>query len=161
MATIGDRVRKLREDRGLSRPTLAAAVGMAVSTLQTLEEKPQLSSRYLVKLAAYFEVSADWLATGKGQREAPVKGGLSEYGWTSQFGNFDRQSLSLTLQWMRWQDEQGMESQPERQVERFIAMYRRFLADGGRETASHISELASAVEQGVSRVNRTTRGNGE
>jgi len=161
MPTIGSRVRKLREERGLSRPELAAAVKMKTTTLQTLEEKPQRSSKHLVDLASYFGVSVEWLATGKGQREAPVKDALGEYGWASHFGNFDHQSLSLALQWMRWQDEQGLESQPERQVERLMALYRRFLADGGKETAAHITEIASAVEQGEARVNRAKRGHSE
>jgi transcriptional regulator with XRE-family HTH domain len=152
MATIGQRVRKLREEAGLSRPALAAAVGMKTTTLQTLEEKPQRTTRYLVPLAAHFHVSPEWLATGKGQREAPVKGGLDEYAWTSQFGNYDRQSLSLALQWLRWQTDNGLESQPERRVDRFIALYRRFLADGGRETAEHLIDIAT--EQGKRSVQR-------
>lgn len=154
MKTIGDRVRQLREERGLSRPALAAAVGMATTTLQTLEEKPQQSTRYLVALAAYFGVTTTWLATGKGQREATVKAALDEYAWTAQFGNYDRQSLSLALQWLRWQNDNGLESQPERRVERFIALYRRFLADGGRETAEHLIEIAKATEQGKRSVQR-------
>ena len=162
MTTIGQRVRRLREDRGLSRPALASAVGMKTTTLQTLEEKPQRSTRHLVVLAAYFGVSPDWLATGKGQREAPVKDALGEHGWLSHFGTFDRQSLSLALQWMRWQDDNGLESQPERQVERLMALYRRFLADGGRETADHIIELAKAVEpRGQNVERRTPRGSAD
>lgn len=150
----------MREARGLSRPQLAKAVKMPVTSLQTLEETPQLTSRYLPALAAYFNVATDWLTTGRGQREAPVKDALNEYGWASHFGNFDRHCLTLALQWLRWQEEQGLESQPERQVDRLIALYRRFLADGGRETAAHITEIANAIEQGEQRVG-TTRGTPE
>ena len=158
MQTIGQRVRMLREERGLSRPELARAVKMKTTTLQTLEEKPQKSSKFLVALANYFGVSVEWLSTGKGQREAPVKDALDEYGWSSHFGRFDRHILTLSLQWLRWQDEQGFQSQPERQGERLMALYRRFLADGGRETAAHLRELADAVEQGELRVEQESRG---
>lgn len=144
----------MREDAGLSRPELAAMIRsadgkvMAVTTLQTLEEEPQRSSKYLVPLANYFGVSPEWLSTGKGPREAIVKGGLDEHGWASHFGKFDRQSLAYALQWMRWQEDNGLESQPERQVDRLIAIYRRFLADGGREMPDHVMELAAAAKPG-------------
>lgn len=156
MGTIGSRVQKMREAAGLSRPQLAAAVGMKKTTLQTLEEKPQRTTRHLLDLAAYFKVNPDWLRTGRGQREAIVKAGSAEYEWSSHFGRFDRQSLSLSLQWSRWQEEQGLESQPERRVERFMAMYRRFLADGGTETPDHLAEIANAVQRGASNVQQAT-----
>jgi transcriptional regulator with XRE-family HTH domain len=161
MGTIGQRVRKLREERGMDRPAFAAAVGMPTTSLQTLEEQPQKTSRHLPKIASYCGVTVEWLSTGKGLREAPVKDSLDEYGWASHFGKFDPQSLALALQWMRWQDEQGLQSQPERLPERLMALYRRFLADGGKETAAHISEIAAAIEQGEKRVNRTARGKAE
>lgn len=155
MQTIGQRVRRLREERGLSRPELAAAVGMKKTTLQTLEEKPQRSTRHLVAIASYFGVNPEWLATGKGPREARVNVALDEYGWASHFGKFDQKALGMSLRWMRWQDERGLVSQDEQQVGRLIAMYRRFLADGG-ETAAHVAEIARAIKQGES--NEGTRG---
>lgn len=68
MGTIGDRVRRLREEAGLDRPELARRVGAKTTSIQTLEEKPQRSSKYLPALAQFFGVRLEWLSTGKGAK---------------------------------------------------------------------------------------------
>lgn len=72
MGTIGERVRKAREAKKLSREALAAAVGMPKSSLQYLEDSPTAkASRYLRAIAAELGVSLFWLESGKGEAGEP------------------------------------------------------------------------------------------
>lgn len=72
MEKMGDRVRMLRmaaKDGGeMPRAALAKAVGMPLTTLQTLEDKSQEKSAYAARLAAYFGVHALWLECRKGPK---------------------------------------------------------------------------------------------
>lgn len=69
MEAIGERVRKAREAKKLSREQLAGAVKMPKSSLQYLEDSPTAkASRYLRAIAAELGVSLLWLETGKGEQ---------------------------------------------------------------------------------------------
>jgi transcriptional regulator with XRE-family HTH domain len=68
---FGQRLRSARKAAGLTQKQAAAAVGMSQSNLAELEKKAG-SSGYTVQLAALYNVSAEWLATGSNLlREEP------------------------------------------------------------------------------------------
>lgn len=76
METIGDRVRRLREAKGIERKHLARDVGLSYSGLSDLESGKAKSSTKLHRLAARLDVSTIYLETGKdrpddGDRAAP------------------------------------------------------------------------------------------
>jgi transcriptional regulator with XRE-family HTH domain len=58
---FGDRLRKAREDHGLSRQELARRLGVAVSTLQNYEEGGDPKGSVLYRVAKEFDISVDWL----------------------------------------------------------------------------------------------------
>jgi transcriptional regulator with XRE-family HTH domain len=70
MRTFGDRLKKLRTDLELSQQQLAKALGVSQRAISSLEQIPDRlpSADTLRKLAAYFQVDAEWLVTGKGQQ---------------------------------------------------------------------------------------------
>ena len=59
---LGDKVKKLRTDRGLNQTALADRLGVRksiISAYESLMRKPSLEM--LVKIALEFSVSVDWL----------------------------------------------------------------------------------------------------
>jgi transcriptional regulator with XRE-family HTH domain len=59
---IGEKVKELRKARGLTQSELATMIGVttsAVSSYEIMERQP--SYDILIKIAAYFNVSADYL----------------------------------------------------------------------------------------------------
>lgn len=64
---MGDRVRTLREQGGLTQADLSAAVGTSRTHLTNIERGKDLPGReLLVALSDYFGVSLDWLSQAKG-----------------------------------------------------------------------------------------------
>jgi len=60
--TIGERIKKAREIRGLSQNALALKIGGTLAHIRQFEkEKAWLISRVVIKLADALEVSADYL----------------------------------------------------------------------------------------------------
>ena len=62
MLIYGQRIRELREEKGISMMTLAKAIGVsdtAVCKWENQDSEPKLS--YIIKLAEYFNCSADYL----------------------------------------------------------------------------------------------------
>lgn len=80
---IGNRVRRLRESRGLLQKTVAAEAGVGRSWLNQVEmgkrDEPRLED--LAKVAAYFDVSLDYLVTGRepdADRDVVIQGTSEE-----------------------------------------------------------------------------------
>jgi transcriptional regulator with XRE-family HTH domain len=69
MASIGDRVKQVRLERGMRQGELARRVGISQATLSQLESNGSHSTAYVAKLAAVLGVSALWLSDGKGDRQ--------------------------------------------------------------------------------------------
>lgn len=70
MRTFGDRLKKLRTDLELSQTDVAKAVGVSQRAISSLEQVPDRlpAADTLRRLAAFFQVDAEWLVTGKGQQ---------------------------------------------------------------------------------------------
>ena len=59
---VGDRIRKLREQEGISREQFAQSIGITYAALSKYEtSKRQLDFETLIKIADYFEVTTDYL----------------------------------------------------------------------------------------------------
>ena len=67
-STIGERVRKAREEKGLDQATLASKAGIVTRTLQRWEKGEQTPDGVsITKLARATSVQASWLLTGEGE----------------------------------------------------------------------------------------------
>ncbi|MFK2904557.1 helix-turn-helix transcriptional regulator [Dyella ginsengisoli] len=65
METIGDRVRRIRQAKGIARKDLARDAGMSYSGLSDLELGKAKSTTRLHRLATLLEVDAGFLETGR------------------------------------------------------------------------------------------------
>jgi transcriptional regulator with XRE-family HTH domain len=64
--TIGIRIKTLRKQRGLNQTQLGEMLGVTLNTVFNIESgKTDISSETLKKISEIFEVSADYLLTGK------------------------------------------------------------------------------------------------
>ncbi len=69
--TIGGRIRAARENKELDQSTLSEKVDVAMRTLQRWEKGEQVpDGDYLLRLAKYTGVRAEWLLTGEGEMYA-------------------------------------------------------------------------------------------
>jgi SOS-response transcriptional repressor LexA len=71
--TLGDRVRKLRKERGLSQMDLAKAVGMRQQGIQSIEEGKSQRPRKLREIAAALRTTEDWLLGETPLNEIPAE----------------------------------------------------------------------------------------
>lgn len=86
MLEIGNKIKQLREEKGISPEGLAEEVGFAKTTVWAYESaKKQISVTHLAILADYFKVSTDYLLN---REEGPVDLDLST-------GSFEDYNLVL------------------------------------------------------------------
>jgi transcriptional regulator with XRE-family HTH domain len=85
MPTVGERIREIREKRGMTQENLAKAAGLSKSFLSEVEnDKSNISSQMLLRIANELGASMDYLLDGKVkealEREPVViPSALSEY----------------------------------------------------------------------------------
>lgn len=60
-----DRLKEIRESRGLSQKALANMVGLTPSAIQSLESGRVKSTTYLIEIAEKLKVDPDWLKGGR------------------------------------------------------------------------------------------------
>ena len=69
---IGNRVKLLRHDKGLSLNSLAKQLGISAGGLSEIENnKYSPGAKLIVQLSEFLSVSADWLLTGSDSDLAP------------------------------------------------------------------------------------------
>lgn len=136
--TIGSRVRALRGD--MSRPELAKLTGIPKTTIQTLEEKPQQSNKWLPRLATHFDVNLDWLITGRGAKRA------GEPGQASQTVTLDPDTLHEALVLIDFDQAQAGPYPPRAYARRLAELYGRVASDGGRLSMVRTLEFEREVE---------------
>lgn len=147
MEKMGDRVRMLRmvakDGAELSRQALAKAVGMPVTTLQTLEDKSQEKSAYAARLAVYFGVHALWLECRKGPKY------LSEVGHPSRAMRLDPDMLASAERYVGALEylEQAKYSLNERAA-LLAHAYEMCMLDGGTLTAEHQAAFFTYAKSG-------------
>jgi transcriptional regulator with XRE-family HTH domain len=65
MASVGDRIREIRDKRGISQDRLAAEADLSKSFLSEVEnDKRNISSQALLRIAKILGASVDYLLTG-------------------------------------------------------------------------------------------------
>ena len=75
----GARIKELRKKNGLTQEKLAAALNITDSHLRRLENGSRAGSiDLLIDIAAYFEVSMDYLLLGKVDQSGKVRAELRE-----------------------------------------------------------------------------------
>lgn len=67
--SLGERVRRLRQSRGLTQAALGKLVGMSQQTVHTIEQGDSQRPRRLPELAQALGTSVDYLAYGTGPRD--------------------------------------------------------------------------------------------
>lgn len=72
MRPLGQRIRELRELRGISRKDCADRAGLAYSTLADLENGASDSTRKLHKLAEVLTTTTRWLEKEQGPRDSGI-----------------------------------------------------------------------------------------
>lgn len=76
---FGDKVRKLRRDRGLNQTVLAERLGVRKSIISAYESQMRMPSLdMLVKIALEFSVSVDWLLGVERSKSIDVAGVTDE-----------------------------------------------------------------------------------
>jgi len=64
--TTGKRLRELRKKKGLNQSEVGEIIGLSYSAISSIEQdRSEITSGALKKIADFFEVSADYLLTGK------------------------------------------------------------------------------------------------
>lgn len=92
--TLGERIIKLRNSKGISQDTLAVALGVSrqsVSKWETNASVPELDK--LIKLSEYFEVSLNELIQGKVHTSQAIPSALDQ--WWSRIDSWYREKAYL------------------------------------------------------------------
>ncbi|MCP5141657.1 MAG: helix-turn-helix transcriptional regulator [Gammaproteobacteria bacterium] len=77
--SIGSRIAECRADLGISQYQLADAMGVTRGACGHWERNVAAPSmENLSRLARYFDVGFDWLATGRGEKRMPVADSVRE-----------------------------------------------------------------------------------
>ena len=75
MDTLQKRLREARKKAGLSQSQVAKKIGISQPTYSELESGKSKSTTFLPQLAVLYNVSAIWLAEGKGTADAMFPAG--------------------------------------------------------------------------------------
>ncbi len=103
-ASVGARVRQLREERGYSREELSESADISVKFLYEIEkDKKGFSAHTLMKLAEALEVSTDYIMTGHGGK---THANESEENVRSNTMREVESLLKLAYEWIK-QDERS------------------------------------------------------
>lgn len=110
---VGERLRMLREAKGLTKKQAALELGMPYTTYLHYEDNSnQPNNEVLVKLAIYYQISVDWLLNYTPKSESPPP----ENKWEALESLLDSLSESEVkevwsyvkfLHWKRQQERQG------------------------------------------------------
>jgi transcriptional regulator with XRE-family HTH domain len=70
MSTIGDRIKIVRKEKGLTQQKFADALGLKQNTVATYEMNKTIpSDRTVADICQKFRVREEWLRTGEGEME--------------------------------------------------------------------------------------------
>lgn len=66
--TIGERIKKTREELDLTQQEFAEKIGLTASNISKVERNiSEISSKYLVHIVTIFNINSTWLLTGEGE----------------------------------------------------------------------------------------------
>jgi transcriptional regulator with XRE-family HTH domain len=151
--TVGERIKRARSAAKLSRKDLAERAGIPYPTLAGLENGDQKNSTAIPALAQVLGVTAMWLATGRGGREAlPVKAEDHEPPYSAQplstashLGRLTPAILTHAEKWVRFEEGAGDAYSAEIRAERIFSLCRQAIEDGGALSPEHAQELIDAA----------------
>lgn len=73
MKTVGDRIRHIRNERGLTLEGLAEKTGISKSFLWSVEnDKSDISGEYLLRICDALEANIEFILRGGGKEESPT-----------------------------------------------------------------------------------------
>lgn len=80
LATIGARIKYLREQIGMTQPALAAAVGISQPSMSNIESghTASPSAIHLMAIAAALNANPNWIVYGEGEQSMPSDADESE-----------------------------------------------------------------------------------
>lgn len=154
METIGDRVRRIRDSKGIARKDLARSAGMSYTGLSDLESGKAKSTTKLHRLAAELGVSTAYLETGKGST-SPAPEATAPSG--SQPVRLDPEIVRDVAQALQevFEEDLGLRYSITDEPELFAEMYARTVATGSVNSRSNILWLGGVIER------RQRRGEGD
>lgn len=68
--TFSDKIRRLRKERKMSQPAVAAEMGLSMRGYQNLELGAEPRYTSLLRVAEFYDVSVDWLMGRTENRDA-------------------------------------------------------------------------------------------
>ena len=68
--TFSDKIRRLRKERKMSQPAVAAEMGLSMRGYQNLELGTETRYTSLLRVAEFYDVSVDWLMGRTENRDA-------------------------------------------------------------------------------------------
>ena len=93
-AEIGDRLRLEREKRGLKQAAVAYALGVGTAAAVSNYENGHIpTAQILVRYAALFETSVDWILTGAAHGEIKFQIAEAPMAWNKKLDRNDRAIL--------------------------------------------------------------------
>lgn len=145
MESIGDRVRRTREQKGIARGDLARSVGLSYTGLSDLELGKAKSTTRLHKLASELAVDVDWLETGKGSPDPRQPAPLS----VSRSLRLDPSIVRDVAQALQeTYAELGLVYSITAEPELFAEFYERAVALGSVESRSNLVWLGTRLRKG-------------
>lgn len=141
--TIGERIRQAREHgpaAKVSRKDLAAAAGIAYSTLADVENGLSSNTTALHRIARRLKVRVEWLETGKGPMESAQDA-------QSQSVRLDPEIVRDVAQALQevFREELGREYSITDDPELFVEMYERTVARGEVDSRSNMVWLGARI----------------
>lgn len=122
METIGERVRRIRDAKAITRKELARRAGLSYTGLASLEAGKAKSTTKLHRIADVLGVRADYLATGKSHAHATDDDGPQPVRLDAE-----RVAELVTVMTERWHKEgRTLDLRDEATAERFVEAYEAF-----------------------------------
>lgn len=126
METIGERIKHLRNTKGLSMAGLEKAINAATGNVNSWEKNRRIpSGNNIIALARFFNVSTDWLLTGKesGFTDTEIKI-LQLFKDFSQHEQEELENYVLFLLWRREKvEKKGLEKKTGKEKTRRTELY--------------------------------------
>lgn len=140
----------------ISQATLARAVKVSQPTVNDwLSGKTKtIKGPTLLAVARFLNVSADWLATGRGsrvqaERQHDVKSRVGEVRLSSRNEILDELILATSEKWVRFEEGCGRQFQPVRRLERIMEIAQLIQAHGGILPPEESEQMLARARQGA------------
>lgn len=149
MANLGQRVKTAREMRGMSQSELARRVGVRAQSIQDIEARDAVRTKYLLEISDALEVRPTWLQFGLEPIEGDAPGALRPPS-TGQV--VDRELLAAIIEELETAfDRQGRRVTAHHKAEIVAETYRYVMALGIEQAIDEIRSLLQAAAKRAAR----------